>query len=310
MKYNEPNSINMNILISRRNFIGTVAAASVLAVIPSKAFLMDAKKKGLLVSAHVWPYSSQFRPNYDCSPIMEQVFMELKSAGFDGVELQDVNFQSEDSVSRISALIKKYELPVTGSSFSGDMFNRAKHGEILANATMVIDRLHQVGGETFGVSVGDAKHLKTKDELDAQAELLKKIISLCNAKEITLNIHNHTYEVQNNLYDLKGIIERIPDIKLGPDINWLIRAGVDPVWFINTYGKNMVYMHLRDQKASGKWAEAIGDGVTDFRAVAEALKKCSFKGRIAVELAFDEPTTRPLPENLKISCEYIKKIFL
>lgn len=299
----------MNKPISRRNFIGVAAATTVFAMSPLKAFLMESKKRGVLVSAHVWPYASQFPPNYDCSPILEQVFMELKSAGFDGVELKHSNFQTEDSVSRISALIKKYDLPVTGSAFNGDMWNREKHEAILANANMVIDRLHQVGGETFGVSVGDAKHLKTKEELDAQAELLTKIIARCKANGIVLNIHNHTYEVKDNLHDLKGIIERIPDIKLGPDINWLIRGGVDPVWFINTYGKHIDYLHLRDQKASGKWAEAMGEGVTDFRAVAEALKKCNFKGRVAVELAFDEPTTRPLPENLKMSCEYIKKIF-
>jgi sugar phosphate isomerase/epimerase len=224
---------------------------------------------------------------------LEQVFRELKSAGYDGVELKHINFQTDNSVSRILALTKKYGLPVTGSAFNGDMWNREKHDSILANATMVIDRLHQVGGETLGVSVGNAKHLKTKEELDDQAELLKKIISLCVANGITLNIHNHTYEIENNLHDLNGIIARIPDIKLGPDINWLIRGGVDPVWFIHNYGKHIAYLHLRDQKASGKWAESIGEGVTDFHAIAEALNQCNFNGRVAVELAFDEPTTRP-----------------
>lgn len=299
----------MNKSISRRNFIGAATATTVFAMSPLKAFLIESKKRRILVSAHVWPYAKQFSPDYDCTPILEQVFMELKSAGFDGVELKHVNFQYEDSVSRISALIKKYDLPVTGSAFNGDMWNREKHEAILANANMVIERLYQVGGETFGVSVGDAKHIKTKEELDAQAELLRKIISLCKAKGITLNIHNHTYEVQNNLHDLKGIIERIPDIKLGPDIGWLVRGGVDPVWYVNTYGRQIDYMHLRDQNTSGKWTQSVGEGIIDFPAIAEALKKSGFKGRVAVELAFDEPTTRSLPENLKMSCQYIKKIF-
>ena len=189
------------------------------------------------------------------------------------------------------------------------MFNREKQTDILANATLIINRLHQLGGETFGVSAGNAKRLKTKEELDAQAELLRKLIPICEAKGIVLNLHNHTYEVENNLHDLKGTLERIPDIKLGPDLNWMIRGGVDPVWFINTYGKQIVYLHLRDQKASGKWAEAVGEGVTDFQAIAKALSKLNYKGRVAVELAFDEPTTRPLIDTWKMSRQYIQKTF-
>lgn len=298
--------------ISRRKFISSTAivAASVFTVSPLSAFMSEKNRNKILVSAHVWPYASKFPPNYDCSPILEQAFMDIKSAGYDGVEIKHNNLQSEDSVSQILTLIKKYDLPVTGSAYNGDFWNREKHEAILENATIVIDRLYQVGGKTFGVSVGNAKHLKTKEELDAQAELLKKIISLCQSKGIVLNLHNHTYEVENNLHDLKGTLERIPDIKLGPDLNWLIRAGVDPSWFIETYGKQIVYMHLRDQKASGKWAESMGEGVTDFHAIANALIKCNFNGRLAVELAFDEPTTRPLSEDLRLSCEYIRRTFI
>ncbi len=57
-----------------------------------------------------------------------------------------------------------------------------------------------------------------------------------------LNLHNHTYEVENELYDLKGTLARIPGIKLGPDLNWLVRAGVDPAGFIRRFGKQIVFM--------------------------------------------------------------------
>lgn len=46
---------------------------------------------------------------------------------------------------------------------------------------------------------------------------------------------------------------------------------------------------------------SLGEGVTDFPAIEKALAKCNYKGKIAVELAFDEPTTRPLPETWKMS---------
>lgn len=71
-------------------------------------------------------------------------------------------------------------------------------------------------------------------ELNAQADLLTTIRHICDENGIVSNLHNHTYEVENDLHDLKGSLARIPDYKLGTDINCLIRAGVDPVKFINT----------------------------------------------------------------------------
>lgn len=132
---------------------------------------------------------------------------------------------------------------------------------------------------------------------------------MCDKNKIQANLHNHTFEVENDLHDLKGTLDRVPEIKLGPDINWLIRGGVDPVWFINTYGNRMVYLHIRDQDANGKWTQAVGEGVTDFPAIADALKKVNFKGRAAIELAFEEPPVDAVKDDWKKSREYVQKVF-
>ncbi|MCF2505249.1 sugar phosphate isomerase/epimerase [Dyadobacter sp. CY107] len=271
--------------------------------------IVFANDKNVKVSAHLWVYASKYPPDWNCTPILGQAFSDIKSAGFDGIELMDVLLRADDAVNRIAALSKKYDLPVTGCSFGADMWNKGQHDDIIKVATRTIERLHALGGETFGVSVGNAKHLKTPQELDAQADVLMKLIPICEKNSIVLNLHNHTYEVENDLHDLKGTLSRIPDIKLGPDLNWLVRGGVDPVWFINTYGHQIVYMHLRNQKASGKWSESLEEGVTDFKGISQALKKQNYKGRVAVELAFDEPTTRSLPENWKKSRDYVTQVF-
>jgi sugar phosphate isomerase/epimerase len=46
----------------------------------------------------------------------------------------------------------------------------------------------------------------------------------------------------------------------------------------------MVYMHIRDQRADGKWTEAVGEGVINFPAIAKALKEINYKGKAAIEL--------------------------
>jgi sugar phosphate isomerase/epimerase len=299
--------------LSRRAFVQYASCIAGAALFPG--FFSDIDRRTdskfheIPVFGHLWVYASRFPPDWDCTPILEQVFADFKYAGMAGIEMMESNLRHADSVSRIGELIEKYSLPVSGSSYYADMWNEQKQQEIIEDVEMVVERLHKLGGTNFGISVGDAERRKTESELDAQADLLKKILHLCQKNQILANLHNHTYEVVNEMHDLKGTLARIPDIKLGPDLNWLIRAGLDPVWFINTYGQQMVYMHIRDQKANGKWTEAVGEGVTNFSAIAAALKKVNFEGSVAIELAFDDPPVNPVKEDWKKSREYVKKVF-
>jgi sugar phosphate isomerase/epimerase len=180
---------------------------------------------------------------------------------------------------------------------------------VFEDARIVVTRLAELGGRTLGTSVGKAPQPKTPAQLDAQAELLRGIMALCRRYGVVLNLHNHTYEVENDMHDLRGTLERIPDVKLGPDLNWLVRGGVDPVKFIETYGDRIVFLHLRDQKADGKWSEAMGEGNMDYVAIGKALQKVKFSGDAVIELAHEGnfKPTRPLRESLKMSRAYVKQ---
>ncbi len=298
---------------SRRRFLktsGCITGAGLLnSLSVSKLFSAENLINKIPVYAHLWVYASRYPPDWDCTPILDDVFSDLKYAGLEGVEVMEILLRHDDAVTRFNDLIHKYNLPVTGSSYYADMWDKNQQQKILEDIELVTERLHAVGGRMIGLTVGDAKHIKTEDELDSQAELLKKILVVCDKNKIQPNLHNHTFEVANNLHDLKGTLKRIPDIKLGPDLNWLVRANVDPVWFIETYANKIVYMHIRDQKANGKWTETVGEGVTDFPAIAKALKKINYKGKAAIELAFDEPPKNAVRDDWKISREYVRKVF-
>jgi sugar phosphate isomerase/epimerase len=189
------------------------------------------------------------------------------------------------------------------------MWDRSKQGTIMEYSETIITRLQKVGGRTLGTSVGRAPQKKTPEQLDAQAELLRKIIAFGNEHGVVLNLHNHIYEVADNEYDLSGTLARIPDVKLGPDLNWLVRAGIDPLDFIRRHWDHIVYMHLRDQNADGTWCEAMGEGVTNFAAIGKELHHINYSGDMGVELAHERnfKRTRPLRESLKISREYVRK---
>lgn len=305
--------MNKTNVTTRRHFLrNTSLATGALAlgsVLPAGCAMTKHAGTSVPVYAHLWAYASRYPPDWDCTPILNDVFSDLKYAGFAGIELMEVILKHEGAVDRIKSLIAKHQIPVSGTSYNGDMWDKAQQQHILEDMELVLERLHAVGGTMIGLTVGDARRMKTESELDVQAETLKKIFPICTKYNIAPNMHNHTFEVINNMHDLKGTIARVPELKLGPDLNWLIRGGVDPVAFIKEYGHKMVYMHIRDQDASGKWTETVGSGVTDFKAIAQALKDINYHGNAAVELAFDEPPKNPVREDWKQSRAFVKQTF-
>ena len=301
--------------LNRRRFLGsgaatvlTVAAGGILESGCRSTQNKTRPEKKILVGAHPWVYAAT-QPNYDIYPVLDQIFADMSYAGLDGIELMHTALRYPDAVERITALSKEHNLPVIGTSFGGAMWDRTQHEAVFEDARLVVTRLARLGGRTLGVSVGKAPQTKTAEQLDAQAELLRRIMTLCRDNGVELNLHNHTYEVEDDMHDLKGTLARIPEIKLGPDLNWLLRGGVDPVDFIENFGENIVFLHIRDQNADGTWSEAVGEGDMDYVAIGRALIAISFTGDAVIELAHEGnfKPTRPLRDSLRMSRAYIRK---
>jgi sugar phosphate isomerase/epimerase len=297
---------------SRRDFLRWTTRAALAAGAGSlaapSAFSNSKSGRKIVVGAHPWVYAAT-QPGYDITPILDSIFADMKYAGMNGIELMHTALRPDDAVERIGTLAQKHELPVLGTSFSGAMWDREQHQAVLDDAEKAITRLAALGGTTLGTSVGSARRKKTEDELDAQAEVLKKIIAVADSNGVDLNLHNHKYEVENDLHDLRGTLVRIPDAKLGPDLDWLVQAGVDPVKFLLEFGDRIIFLHLRDQKADKTWVEAMGEGDMDYEAVSDALNKINFQGHAIIELAHprDLKLTRPLRESLKISRQFVRE---
>ena len=299
--------------MDRRSFLKNSSLSLLAVSISGRANslppFMAGKSKKIVVGAHVWIYASTL-PGYDVSPILDRIFSDVSYAGFDGVETMEHPLRSSVYTSQIKELIDKYKINLIGSSYSGNMWDRDQHNKIFEDVDNIFTNMALVGGRTFGVSVGEPEgREKTEKEFDNQELLLKELISLGVKKGIVLNLHNHTAEVINNMYDLRGTLKRIPDIRLGPDLNWLLRAGIDPVDFLREFRRQIVFLHLRDQLSNGKWPESMGEGDVDFKEIAGVLKEIGFEGDAIIELAFENGfvPTRPIRESLKMSRDYMKK---
>jgi sugar phosphate isomerase/epimerase len=299
--------------MNRRNFI-RATSLSALAISLSRrgdaeTLINEVSNKKIIVGAHVWVYASNM-PGYDVSPILSQIFSDVSYAGFDGVELMEQPLKSSVYTKQIKELIDQYKIKLIGCSFGGALWDKDKHSQIYEDVDLIFSNMAPLGGKTFGVTVGEPEgREKTEAEFDNQAFILNRLISLGEKNKIVLNLHNHTAEVRNNMFDLRGTLKRIPDIKLGPDLNWLLRAGVNPIDFLREFRKQIVFLHLRDQLNDGKWPESMGEGNVNFREIADVLREINFQGEAIIELAHENgfKLTRPLKESLKMSRIYMKK---
>ena len=228
----------------------------------------------------------------------------------DAIELMHNALEHPDSVERIGALSHKYLSARAGHVITAPICGTPRSTARSSNRRKPLSRASSNWAEEHsGPPWATRRRRRLPEQLDAQAEILREIIAFGNEHGVVLNLHNHTYEVRDNEYDLSGTLARIPDVKLGPDLNWLVRAGIDPVDFIRRHGDHMVFMHLRDQKADGTWPEAMGEGVTDYVAIGKELHRINYSGDAAIELAHEKnfKLTRPLRESLKMSREYVRR---
>ncbi len=282
--------------MTRREWMASAAAAAV-------------KPRKVRVGAHPWVYAAK-QPNADPTPALDRIFGELGGAGVDGIELMHAVLLKEGAVERVKELSKRHNLPVIGTSWSAPMWRREERSKILAEARTVVERLAQTGGRTLGTSVGDARRKKTPAESDAQAEVLRQVLKICADHGVVANLHNHVYEVRDGEHDLNGTLERVPEIKLGPDLGWLFRAKVDPADFVRRHRDRIVFAHLRNEKADGKWPETLAEGVIDYEAIGRLLHKIGFAGDLVIELAHerDFAPTRSYGESFKLSRDYVRRV--
>jgi len=114
--------------------------------------------------------------------------------------------------------------------------------------------------------------------------MLRKVMALCQCHGVTLNLHNHTYEVEHDLHDLKGTLARIPGVKLGPDLNWLVVAEWIRSGSCGTTATRSCFSTCATRNATAH-GRSHGGGQHDYRAIAAALREINFAGDAVIELA-------------------------
>ncbi|MFK0385610.1 sugar phosphate isomerase/epimerase family protein [Agrobacterium sp. NPDC090273] len=108
---------------------------------------------------------------------------------------------------------------------------------------------------------------------------------------LTFGWHNHDFEFKT-LADGSTPQEQIlaggPDLNWEADIAWIVRGDADPFSWIESYGKRITAVHVKDIAPKGEntdedgWAD-VGHGTLDWKGLIDALKSKSATKNFVVE---------------------------
>jgi sugar phosphate isomerase/epimerase len=138
---------------------------------------------------------------------------------------------------------------------------------------------------------------------------LKSVIEVCKelapaAKELDqiVLLENHARNVLETMADYEEIFAAIdsPHIAMCCDVAHFWGSGIDPLAVIERFHSRILHVDLKDNRTKGGGHDVVpyGEGITDFKAICDALGAKNYSGYLLIEMAWREPR-EPIVENLK-----------
>jgi sugar phosphate isomerase/epimerase len=138
---------------------------------------------------------------------------------------------------------------------------------------------------------------------------LKAVIEVCRelapaAKELDMIVllENHAKNVLETIADYEEIFTAIdsPHIAMCCDVAHFWGSGIDPLEVIEKFHSRILHVDLKDNRTKGGGHDVVpyGQGITDFKAICDALVAKNYRGYLLLEMAWREPR-EPIVENLR-----------
>ncbi len=126
---------------------------------------------------------------------------------------------------------------------------------------------------------------------DTFARRLARIDARTKATGREFAWHNHDFEftaMADGTLPMDILLTSAPTIKWEADLAWTVRAGADPLDWIERYGERIVAVHVKDIAAPGEcvdedgWAD-VGHGTMPWKRLIAALREKAEQPRYIVE---------------------------
>jgi inosose dehydratase len=243
---------------------------------------------------------------------LDEIFGQIAAAGLAGLEGFMGLVDGPEKIRKTSPLLEKHSLRLS-SCYSGGAFHTRDDAEaslktIVKNAQVA----KAIGLPAINCNPSPIGRDKTDDELALQCAYLDKVGRELKGLGMEFHVHNHDPEIRNNAKEFRANFLRTnPEyVGLCVDTHWVYRGGMDPLALMKECPDRIKSLHIRNS-VGGAWSQALGDGDVDYRPIKDFLEESGYRGWLLIELAIEQKTqiTRPLAENLRLSREYVRKVF-
>ena len=116
-------------------------------------------------------------------------------------------------------------------------------------------------------------------------ETIKACVELAKGHGLRFSIENHTHTMLPVTDSFLRLWDAIRDAALGfnLDCGWAMNQREYPPVAIYKANRHLMNLHLRDIDARMREYVAVGEGVMDFKAIADAVKGSGFRGFLSLE---------------------------
>ncbi|MEI6579951.1 MAG: sugar phosphate isomerase/epimerase family protein [Eubacteriales bacterium] len=241
----------------------------------------------------------------------EDMFAQVKAAGFDGIEL---NLDKEDSskhsltfstssqrLSEIKAISEKNELPVVSISCSlyGGFMGSPDENERAFASKILLRQLEcaEVLGAT-GILVvpgGMTDKISLKTAWENSLKTLRGLKSDIEDKKIFVGVENVWNQFFTSPFDMCSFIDELGCEYIGAyfDVGNVVAYSVPEHW-IEILGSRIGKIHVKDFKrnggmnSGGEWADLLA-GSINWQKVIPALAEAGFDGYLTAEVGKNNP---------------------
>lgn len=203
-------------------------------------------------------------------PPMADTLKMLADAGFKEVEGYGGMYEDLDA---LKAAVAATGLHLSSSHLGLDML------EDEPEKCMEIIKHFKMRG-VFGPHIGPDDRPTDAAGWTAFGERLAKIGAPYVAAGVAFGWHNHDFELvptETGEMPLDLMMAAAPDLTLELDLGWVLRAGQDPVTWIEKYAGRIAAAHIKDIAPAGEnadedgWAD-VGHGVQNWAPIHAALQ--------------------------------------
>ena len=260
---------------------------------------------------------------------LEQMLRDIADVGYAGVP---AGFREGERPEKVAELYRSFGLRPLASYLGAPFHDPAQRAHILRQARQHIEWSRALGvAELFvaescfaeRLAVAGHETANRADQLSdagyqSMVDTLNAVGRLCREQGVRACFHNHagSYIETRDEFDRLLAMTDPELVFIGLDTGHLAYGGGDVPDFVATYAPRIKILHLKDvyrsvldkarrqkwdyhtAQANGLWAE-LGEGVVDFGAVFDQLRRVGFEGWAIVEI---DRTTKPTPRASITAC--------